>query len=53
LFLGNESCSANTNIIAVQGRVAEECCSIPLQKQQHETKQCSQLIGFKNCHVTI
>jgi hypothetical protein len=29
LFLGNESCTANINIITLQGRVAEECCSIP------------------------
>jgi hypothetical protein len=41
LFLENESCTANINIISIQSRVGEECCSIPLEKQQHEAKHCS------------
>jgi len=63
LFLGNESCTAN-NIIAIQGRVAEEpnhksksmnptivlnCLMITFEAKSVP----GQLISLKNCLVTI
>jgi hypothetical protein len=38
------------NITAMQGKVPEECWSIPQQKQQHEAKHRSQLHSIRELH---